>query len=210
MPRARGARAAALRGHRLQPPDGGDHGGGARGARRPRRGRAVTSPLAGLIDLARRGRLYPSTILHGGSGAARRDAALELSRALLCERGEPGERPCGACRHCRRVAWPGEAGEAFHPDFAVLVRDLKTSTSAESTREFLRAAHSAPFEARGQVFAVAEADTLSAEAGDALLKMLEEPGLGSPRHFLLLAPSRTDLPETLRSRSLAVYLGAAD
>ncbi len=90
----------------------------------------------------------------------------------------------------------------------MLERDLKTATSAEATRAALRAAHSSPFEARGQVFVVAEADTLSAEAGDALLKLLEEPGLGAPRHFLLLAPSRLDLPATLRSRSLAIYLGA--
>jgi len=82
-------------------------------------------------------------------------------------------------------------------------------TSAEKTREQMRAAHSSPFEARGQVFVVAEADSLSSEAGDALLKLLEEPGLGAPRHFLLLAPSRLDLPATLRSRSMAIYLGPA-
>ena len=145
-------------------------------------------------------------VLHGGSVEARRDAALLLARALLCERTEPRDRPCGSCRHCRRVAWPGDDAP-FHPDFAVLVRDLKTVTSAEATRTFLEAAHVAPFEARGQVFVVAEADSFSAEAGDALLKLLEEPGLGSPRSFVLLAPSRLDLPVTLRSRSWSVYLG---
>jgi hypothetical protein len=167
-------------------------------------------PLAGLLDLARRARLYPAVILHGGSVAARRDAALELTRTLLCAQDEPEARPCRECRHCRRVAWPDEKSDAFHPDFAVLARDLKTATSAEATRAFLRAAHSSPFEARGQVFVVGEADTLSGEAGDALLKLLEEPGAGAPRHFLLLAPSRLDLPETLRSRSLAVFLGPAE
>lgn len=167
----------------------------------------MSSPLPGVADLARRGTLYPALILHGGTATARQAAAVELARTLLCERAAPAERPCGECRHCRRIAWPGEESAAFHPDFAVLARDLKTSTSAEATRDFLRVAHSSPFEARGQVFAVAEADTLSAEAGDALLKLLEEPGLGAPRHFLLLAPSRLDLSETLRSRSLAIYLG---
>ena len=57
---------------------------------------------------------------------------------------------------------------------------------------------------------IGEAESLSAEAGDALLKLLEEPGLASPRHFLLLAPSRLDLPATLRSRSWATYLGVAE
>jgi DNA polymerase-3 subunit delta' len=168
----------------------------------------VTEAASPLVERARTGRLYPSVILHGSSVEGRRRTALELGRALLCDRPE-SERPCGACRHCSRIGWPGEERGGFHPDFAVLERDLKTATSADSTRDFLRVAHSAPFEARGQVFVVAEADTLSAEAGDALLKLLEEPPLASPRHFLLLAPSREDLPETLRSRSLAHYLGPA-
>lgn len=90
------------------------------------------------------------------------------------------------------------------------MRDLKTVTSAEAARSWLKGAQVASFEARGQVFVVAEADSLSAEAGDSLLKAIEEPGLGNPRHFLLLAPSRLDLSPTLRSRSLAVFLGPAE
>jgi len=164
------------------------------------------------LELARRGRLYPSVILHGGGDEARRAAALEISRTLLCA-AEPAGRPCGACRHCRRVALPaageGAADPPFHPDFRAVERDLKTSTSVDSIREVLRTAQVSPFEARGQVFVVAAAETLSDEAGDALLKALEEPGTRAPRHFLLLAPSQFDLLPTLRSRSLAVYLGPA-
>jgi hypothetical protein len=160
-------------------------------------------------DLARAGRLYPALILHGADEEARRDAPTLHGRTLLCER-PPAERPCGVCAHCRRIdAARRDKPEdpPFHPDFVMIERDLKTATSAERTREALRAAHSSPFEARGQVFVVAEAHTLYADAGDALLKLLEEPGLGAPRHFLLLAPSRLDLPATLRSRSMALYLG---
>jgi len=166
------------------------------------------------LALAVEGRLYPSVILHGGSDAARSEAAITFARALLCER-EAAERPCGRCRHCRRITLPlipeaaGAEGESFHPDFLWLVRDLKTSVSADATRAMLRSAQLSPFEARGQVFVIAEAANLSAEASDALLKAIEEPGLRSPRNFFLLAPSRLDLSPTLRSRSLSVYLGAA-
>lgn len=162
------------------------------------------------LALAVEGRLYPSVILHGGSESGRFDAAIAFARALLCER-PAAERPCGECRHCRRITLPElSGGEAttFHPDFFWLVRDLKTSISAEATREMLHSAQLAPYEARGQVFVVAEAANLSAEAGDALLKAIEEPIERSPRNFFLLAPSRLDLSPTLRSRSLAVYLGA--
>jgi hypothetical protein len=66
-----------------------------------------------------------------------------------------------------------------------------------------------PFEARGQVFVIASAESLTGEAANALLKNLEEPHDRAPRHFLLLTPSRLDLLPTLRSRSLAIFLGPA-
>jgi DNA polymerase III subunit delta' len=164
---------------------------------------------AAALAAARQGRLYPSVILDGGSAEARRSAALELSRALLCE-APAAERPCGVCRHCRRIVWPGGEAEAFHPDFQVLERDLKASTSVDATREMLRTAQVSPYEARGQVFVVASAESLTGEAANALLKTLEEPHVSAPRNFFLLAPSRLDLLPTLRSRSLAVFLGPAE
>jgi DNA polymerase-3 subunit delta' len=161
------------------------------------------------LDIARQGRLYPSLILHGRTPEARQEAALAFARTLLCEAEAPA-RPCGVCRHCRRIVWPAAGVESFHPDFQVLERDLKTSTSVDATREMLRTAQVSPFEARGQVFVVAAAETLSGEAANALLKSLEEPYVSAPRNFFLLAPSRLDLLPTLRSRSLSVFLGAAE
>lgn len=161
------------------------------------------------LALAAEGHLYPAVVLHGGDAGRRRSTALEIARALLCERA-PEVRPCGECRHCRRIVWPGEDAALYHPDFQVLERDLKASTSVEATRVFLRGAQVAPFEARGQVFVVADAETLTGEAANALLKSLEEPHDTAPRHFLLLAPSHLDLLPTVRSRSLAVFLGPAE
>jgi hypothetical protein len=166
--------------------------------------------LPSSLAAARRGELYPSVILDGGTIEARQRAALDLARALLCD-AAPEARPCGVCRHCRRIVWPGgEAESSFHPDFQVLARDLKASTSVDATREMLRTAQVSPYEARGQVFVVASAESLTGEAANALLKTLEEPHLSSPRNFFLLAPSRLDLLPTLRSRSLAIFLGPAE
>jgi DNA polymerase-3 subunit delta' len=98
----------------------------------------------------------------------------------------------------------------FHPDFSVLERDLKTATSVDATKSFLRNAQVSPFEARGQVFVIASAETLGGGAANALLKTLEEPPDRAPRNFLLLAPSQFDLLPTVRSRSLPVFLGVSD
>lgn len=164
--------------------------------------------FADVVQLARVGQLYPSVILHGGDAERRRQAALELARALLCERQQP-ERPCGICRHCIRIVLPEGRSDPFHPDFHLLERDRKTVTSVEATKVLVQAAQLSPFEARGQVFVITEADTLSGGAANALLKTLEEPHESAPRNFLLLAPSQFDLLPTLRSRSMPVYLGPA-
>jgi len=169
--------------------------------------------LEDALVLARAGRLYPSLILHGGRLEDRLAAAETLARALLCE-AEPAERPCGRCRHCRRIAVAGGAAgsepTAFHPDFALLRRDLKTSTSVDATRELLRLTQQTPFEARGQVLVIAEAESLTPEAANSLLKQLEEPPARAPRNFLLLARAQDELLPTLRSRSWSVWLGGAE
>jgi hypothetical protein len=161
------------------------------------------------VELARQGRLYPSLILHGGSAETRLAAAETLVRTLLCT-AEPAARPCGACRNCRRIAVVDASSPLFHPDVGVLRRDLKTATSVDATRELLRLTQQSPFEARGQVLVIAEAESLTPEAGNALLKQLEEPPTSAPRHFLLLARAREELLPTLRSRSWSIWLGAAE
>ncbi len=165
-----------------------------------------------MLATARLGNLYPAVILHGSTSEGRRAVVYELARTLLCD-AEPAARPCGACRNCRRIVEHDESttgGDApFHPDFQILERDTKTSTSVDATRDLLKTAQFSPFEARGQVFVIGSAESLTGEAANALLKALEEPHVTSPRHFFLLAPSRLDLLATLRSRSLSVYLGPA-
>jgi len=204
-------------------------GRAGRRRRRSGRGRRPSSPMSieAATELARNGRLYPAVILHGGTTEERSQGALALARTLLCAE-EPAQRPCGRCRHCTRIVWPGgepsvagaeaagslrkpAAGDAFHPDFRVLRREEgRIAIAVEATRSLRAMAQTAPFEARGQVFVIAGADLLTVEAANVLLKILEEPPVRAPRHFLLLAPSRLDLLPTLRSRSLALYLGPTE
>ena len=159
-----------------------------------------------VLELVRRERLYPGVILHGADDAARRALAFHAARALLCEK-PVSERPCDSCRHCSRILLPEEADGKFHPDVVVVERDLRTSTSVDAIKAMLRTVQVAPFEARGQVFLVLSADSMTPAGANALLKSLEEPSLSAPRHFFLLTPSPSDLLPTLRSRCLSVYLG---
>ena len=164
--------------------------------------------LEKAVEMARAGNLYPAVILHGSDDQARRQWTTHLGRTLLCERSV-GERPCRECPSCRRISAALD-DEGFHPDFHLLDRDQKTVTSIEATRRFLQSAQMAPYESRGQVFVITAAETLGAEAADTLLKILEEPPPRTPRHFFLLAPSNRELSSTLRSRSMALFLGGQE
>lgn len=170
----------------------------------------MTRAAEQLLELAASGRLYPSLILHGGEAKQRLTLAGQIARALLCERGADA-RPCGACRHCRRIDLAAE--NVFHPDLVLVRRDPKKREMVipvDKVRALLRTAQVSPFEARGQVFVLVEAETLHPAGANVLLKTLEEPADRSPRNFLLLASSANELLPTLRSRSLTVYLGAGD
>lgn len=186
--------------------------------------------------LAAEGRLYPSVIVSGGTLDERRSYAFKIGRALLCERA-PEERPCGECGHCQRVdpgcyaeeakakaasdkkdrksdsaERRGEVGvRQSHPDFMLLERPPGArDIGVDPVRNMVRSAQMSASEARGQVYVIAEAETLNPFGANVLLKTLEEPVGTTPRHFLLLAPSAQELLPTLRSRSLTVYLGAGD
>ncbi|MEZ5314415.1 MAG: hypothetical protein R2862_12680 [Thermoanaerobaculia bacterium] len=118
----------------------------ARGGAPARRRAPPSSPHAWRRAgaLAAAGRLYPAILREDRPANAKRRRSARSPAALAS--GAAEERPCGVCRHCVRIVAGGGSGdeEAFHPDFAWLLRDLKTSTSAEATREFLRAAQLTP------------------------------------------------------------------
>jgi len=182
------------------------------------------------MPLAAAGRLYPSVIVSGGTPRERRTFAFQLGRALLCERAR-AERPCGECRHCQRVDPGRYASEArakekteknrrragsdsdvgvrqSHPDFMLLERPPGArDIGVDMVRPLVRSAQMSPFEARGQVYVIGEAETLNPFGANVLLKTLEEPVGSTPRHFLLLTHSAQELLPTLRSRSQTVYLG---
>ncbi len=139
-----------------------------------------------------------------GAGEATAAKSREMAAAVLCE--GTGPRPCGQCRHCRKVLrgdFPG-----IHPDVTAITRGLsakgapRTEIVVDQIRELVRDASVLPNEAAGKVYIFPEADAMNIAAQNALLKLLEEPP--SFVTFLLCTESRDALLPTVRSRCAEV------
>jgi DNA polymerase-3 subunit delta' len=130
----------------------------------------------------------------GPPGSGRSVAARAFAAALQCPAGGDG-----TCHECRTVL----AGS--HADVHRVVPEGLSIGVAE-VRQIVRTAGRAPSRGRWQIVVVEDADRMTEQASNTVLKMLEEP---PPRTvFLLCAPSLhpDDVPVTIRSRCRVVPL----
>ena len=139
-------------------------------------------------------------VILSGSGEATKARARELAAAALCEAAGP--RPCGRCRHCRKVFrgdFPG-----IHPDVTSVGRaltsggKLRREITVDQIRDLGVDALVLPNEAEAKVYIFPEADTMNINAQNAFLKLLEEPPAFVS--FLLCVKNPEALLETVRSR----------
>ena len=133
-------------------------------------------------------RLSHAYLFAGPSGIGKAAVALALAQAVNCS--EP-EKPCLQCTSCRRIQ------ASTHADVQILAR-ARAGVTIDQVRELQHDASLKPFEGRYRVFIIDEADSMTREAANALLKTLEEP----PEYVLLIlvAGDADALPETVRSR----------
>jgi DNA polymerase-3 subunit delta' len=152
-----------------------------------------------VVDELRAAVADPAAMTHawlftGPPGSGRSVAARAFAAALQCPDGGDG-----TCHACRTVL----AGT--HADVQTVVPEGLSIGVAE-VRELVRIAGRAPSQGRWQVVLVEDADRMTEQASNTVLKMLEEPP--SRTVFLLCAPSLhpDDVPVTIRSRCRVVGL----
>lgn len=169
-----------------------------------------------LVHALEAGRVHHAYRFEGPPGVGKEMAALALAQALVCEAGGPIA--CERCSACRRAVTfsQEEPRVPLHPDVIFVQRGLyaksvigaseATGISVEQVRRVvLGRCGFGPHEARALVFIVRDADELTVQAANALLKTLEEPEPAT--HFVLLTSRPNRLLDTVRSRTLAVRFG---
>jgi DNA polymerase III subunit gamma/tau len=146
----------------------------------------VVRALAGAV---KEGRLAHAFLFSGPRGTGKTSTARILAKMVNCERGPTAE-PCGVCEQCQRI----RAGS--HLD--VVEIDAASHGGVDDARELRERAPTAPAQGREKVYIIDEAQRLSREAFDALLKLFEEPPPGV--RFVLATTEPHKMPPTIVGR----------
>ena len=138
-----------------------------------------------------------ATLFTGESGIGKRTFARLLAQGLLCS--SEGEKPCGVCRECRRFL------SKTHPDAHFPApAPREKSIKIDALREMIDALSRHSLEGGKRVIVIENAERMTPQAQNCLLKTLEEAGEGT--YFLLTSDIESALLPTIRSRCRVVRM----
>jgi len=133
-------------------------------------------------------RIPHALLFEGQKGIGKKPIALELARGICCSSAEA--KPCGACSSCIK------ASHGNHPEIKLIEED--SSIKIETIRALQKEIQLKPYEGSKKVFIINNAEGMTVQAQNALLKTLEEPP--SYASIILLTNNSASLLPTIISR----------
>ncbi|MEW6670526.1 MAG: DNA polymerase III subunit delta' [Thermodesulfobacteriota bacterium] len=171
-------------------------------------------PIRILATLLRKGTIPHALLFCGSDAAGKKTAALTFAMASNCL-NQPGltsradapplltgdvsfneVNPCGDCPACRKIL------SGNHPDILTISPSGPIIRIAQ-IRSLCECVSMKPYEARRRFVIISDAQAMNPEAGNALLKLLEEPP--DRTFFILLAGQISDLLPTIASRCQQIH-----
>ena len=135
-------------------------------------------------------------IFLGPGGIGKKMTALNFAKALNCS-ADVAKKPCDGCVSCKKIDGRN------HPDVFLLKPEKEgASIGIDRIRALIRDIGLKPYEANKKVYIIDDADAMTQEASNALLKTLEEPPSGSV--IILVTENTNLLLPTIVSRSQGV------
>ena len=153
--------------------------------------------ISHLQNAIRLGKVSHAYIFGGEHGAGKKLLASLFAMTLQCE--EHGIEPCMKCSSCRKAL------SKNHPDIISVVHEKPGSIGIDEIRaQLINDVGIKPYESPYKIYIVNEADKLTLQAQNALLKTIEEPP--SYAVILLLADNPDALLPTIISRCVVLSL----
>ena len=141
------------------------------------------------------GKISHAYIINGEKSSGKEFIAKVFAMALQCE--AEGDRPCQECRSCR------QALSGNHPDIIRVVHEKPNTISVDDIRAQVNGDVAIkPYSGKYKVYILNEAEKMTAQAQNALLKTLEEP----PEYavIMLLTSNLNALLPTILSRCVVL------
>jgi len=159
-------------------------------------------PIKWLQTAVTTNHLGHAYLFHGEPAIGKRQTAIALTQLLHCDMPQTGSAPDagGTGRACHQVE------QAIHPDCVIIQPEDGQKQNPKIKVDQIRAIEHLviyrPLVGSHKVCLIDEADTMTTEAANALLKTLEDP----PDHclFLLMSSRPEHLLPTIRSRCIAL------
>lgn len=143
-----------------------------------------------LVNSLKRDRISHAYIFQGSRGTGKSALSRLFAKSIFCKNRKDAE-PCNACKDCRRI----DSGN--HPDLHWIIPDgasIKNDQILQLQKEFSYTG----MESDRKVYVMEDADKMTANASNRLLKFLEEPGAHTTA--ILLTENSQALLQTIQSR----------
>ena len=149
-----------------------------------------------LEKICKANKIAHSYIFLGKQGIGKKLIAKEFSKKILCLNEQTG---CNNCKSCI------EFETENHPDFKIIVPDGK-NIKIEQIRDFQSKVYEKPVISLKKVYIIDDADLMTKEAQNCLLKTLEEP----PSYvvIILIVSNDSKLLNTIKSRCIKIVFSS--
>ncbi len=150
-----------------------------------------------IQNAVKQNKLSHAYILNGQRGSGKKLLSRLFAMTLQCETGQ--SEPCGECRSCMQTK------NGNQPDIITITHEKPATISVDDIREQLNEdVMIKPYSSPYKIYIIPEADLMTPQAQNALLKTLEEP----PEYavIFLLTENADSLLATIRSRCVMLKL----
>ncbi len=147
-----------------------------------------------ILNMSQKDRMAHSFLICGEKGLGKKTIADWLAALLVCE---SADKPCCTCRSCHLTL------EHTHPDIIYAEHSGKLGGfSVDTVRNICSDAYIKPNNGDRKIYIFTDADKITVQAQNSLLKLIEEPP--EYAYFIFTVSDRNVILETIRSRVITL------